>query len=230
MDSTERTQRLSALGRQIAIELRKLEGLRPWTFVEPTENTYSVYLRNAGDARIYIEFDGYNEPKRLTISGWLHIGKNRSYVDVYENGERVFVPSITVALSRGCEVIAKEIARRFLPEYLRIFALAQQKVAKEIAHDTKLTQNLERMARVVGVKALNVSTSTGRVNTTLNFRTGESQYHHLSVSDDAVQLALDVTLEQAETILRFLTKRSEPVADGPYPGKNTDVPITLPRR
>ena len=86
------------------------------------------------------------------------------------------------------------------------------------------------MARVVGAKALNTRTSTGRVNTTLNFRTGESQYHHLSVSDDAVQLALDVTFEQAEVILKFLTKKPEPVTHTPYPGKNTDVPITLPRR
>src|ERR1019366_4986329 len=54
MDSTQRTATLSEYGRSIAAHLRKLEPLRPWTFGEPTD---SVHLRNAGKARIYLEFD-----------------------------------------------------------------------------------------------------------------------------------------------------------------------------
>src|ERR1017187_1663892 len=78
MTSAERTIALSELARQIAFELNQITPLRPWTFVLPTEDVYSVHLRNAGKARIYIQFDQYENPKRLSVSGYQHIGKNRS--------------------------------------------------------------------------------------------------------------------------------------------------------
>jgi len=212
MTSTERTTKLSTLGRDIATELRKLNPLRPWTFVEPTEDTYSVYLRNAGQARIYIQFDGYNEPTRLTVSGYLHIGKNGQYVEVYERGadgrgwNRASVPIITIALKRGPEAIAKDIAKRFLPEYLRVFALAEAKGAADAEYDGKITANLQRLAKAAGE---NVGTEDirgrGEVRKDFTFRVGDSRYYTVTASAKDCSLKLDaLSIEQAEVIIRYL--------------------------
>ena len=204
MTSAERTARLSELGRQIATELHNLDPIRNvWTFVEPTEDTYSVYLRNAGQARIYLQFDGYNEPTRLSISGWQNVGKNNSYVEVYERGaddtgwNRVTAPSITVALSRGCEAIAKDIAKRFLPEYLRIFALAQEKVAADKLYEETIAKNRARLAACCGVPVSNHCRS--------EFSWHHGGYHTVQVSKATCDLKLsDLTFEQAEHIIGYL--------------------------
>ena len=213
MTSAERTTHISGLGRQVAAELRKLNPHRPWTFVEPTEDVYSVYLRNAGKARIYIQFDGYNNtPQRLVISGYQHIGKNGSYVEVYDRGAdgtgwtKASVPSISVALSRGCEAIAKDIAKRFLPEYLRIFALVEEKVATDLAYEQKIAANLQRLADVAGVQfhsedGLNYR---GEQRKEFSWKVGTA-YHEVKVNDHEADLKLnDLTFEQAEKIITLL--------------------------
>ena len=214
MTSAERTAALSLWGRAIAQVLNdNYTKLRPWTFVEPTEDTWSVYLRNAGKARIYIQFDQYEVPKRLIISGWQHIGKNTSYVEVYEKGadgsgwNKQSVPSITVALARGHNAVAKDIAKRFLPEYLRIFALAEEKVAADLAYEGKIAANLQRLAAVAGVKLLGAeSTYRGEQRKEFSWRVGTA-YHEVKVNDHEADLKLnDLTFEQAEHIIKYLQK------------------------
>ena len=212
MTSAERTIVLSELARQIAFELNLITPLRPWTFVEPTEDVYSVHLRNAGKARIYIQFDGFNEPKRLTVSGYQHIGKNNSYVEVYDRGAdgtgwtKASVPSITVAISRGPEAIAKDIAKRFLPEYLRVFALVEEKVAADSAYEAKIAANLQRLADVAGVHfhsedGLNYR---GEQRKSFSWKVGTA-YHEVKVNDHEADLKLnDLTFEQAEKIITLL--------------------------
>lgn len=207
MTSAERTIALSALARQIAVELNKLpHGNTVWAHIEPTEDTYSVYLRNGTDARIYLSFDSYNEPTRLSISGYLHIGKKGSYVEVYERGEdgtgwyKVSpAPSISVAIARGCAAIAKDIAKRFLPEYLRVFALAQTKVQSDADYEATIAANLQRLANVAKVTVREAGQKS------FSFSTGESQYHTVAVSANDADLKLDsLTFEQAEHIIRYL--------------------------
>jgi hypothetical protein len=214
MTSAERTIALSELARQIAFELNQITPLRPWTFVLPTEDVYSVHLRNAGKARIYIQFDQYENPKRLSVSGYQHIGKNGQFVEVYENvkrndythWERVTVPSITVAISRGPEAIAKDIAKRFLPEYLRIFALAEEKVATDAAYEAKIETNLQRLAAMAGVNfhsedGLNYR---GEQRKSFSWKVGTA-YHEVKVNDHDADLKLnDLTFEQAEKIITLL--------------------------
>ena len=215
MTSAERTIALSDIALQIAYKLHSTCG-QAWEFVKPTEDVYSVYLRNAGNARIYIQFDGYENPKRLSISGYQHIGKNGQYVEVYENvkrndythWERVTAPSITVALSRGYEAIAKDIAKRFLPEYLRVFSLAVTKVAADAEYEAKIAANLQRLADVAGVKfhsedGLNYR---GEQRTSFSWKVGTA-YHEVKVNDHDADLKLnDLTFEQAEFIIRYLRK------------------------
>lgn len=207
MTSAERTTSLVALGKQIATELRKLEPLRPWTLVEPTEDTYTVYLRNAGKARIYIQFDGYGDKlQRLIVSGYQNIGKNGAYVEVYNRGEdgtgwnRVTEPSITVAVSRGCAAIARDITKRFLPEYLRVFALVEEKVAADAVYEATIAKNRNRLAAHCGV-ALHADDNGKRTD----FSWHHNGYHTVKVSKDNCDLDLnDLTFEQAEHIIWFL--------------------------
>jgi len=111
MTSAERTTELSGLGRQIALELRHTPATYPWVFVGPIEDTYSVYLSNPENkARIYLQFDGYEKPSRLSISGYLHIGKNGQYVEVYEKGEngtgwnRATLPNDVTTSANDCSL------------------------------------------------------------------------------------------------------------------------------
>jgi len=208
MNSTERTKALSEIAQQIAAELCKLDPLHPWTFAAPNEDTYSVYLRNAGDARIYVQFDGYNEPTRLIVSGHMHIDKNGSYVEVYEKGadgtgwNRVYSPSITVAIKRGPEAIAKDIAKRFLPEYLRVFALAKAKVAEDNAYEAAIAANLQRLAEATGESVPESLSCSHSKNFT--WRLG-GNYHTVTASAKDCSLKLDnLTLEQAEQIISIL--------------------------
>ena len=215
MTSTERAKFLTFLGTALAPALSALNPQRPWTFVEPTEDTYTVYLRNAGKARIYLQLEsskGYDLNDRILVTGHMHIGKNGSYVEVYEdrrgeNGtrwERVSAPRITVAVSKNPEAIAKDIAKRFLPEYLRVFALAEDKLAKDAAYECRIVTNLERLAECAGVPVA-PQNYRGEVNNQFTMRIGERQYHSVSVTDHDADLKLDsLTFEQAEHIIKYL--------------------------
>ena len=214
MTSAERTIALSGLARQIATELNKINPLRPWTFAEPTEDVYSVYLRNAGQARIYLQFDsskGYNMNDRVLVTGHMHIGKNGQYVEVYDRRadgmgwNKVSAPRITSALSRGCAAIAKDISKRFLPEYLRVLALAEAKVQADADYDASITANLQRLAKVAGVNVPTGQQRYGEVNKSFHFRVGESRYYTVTASAKDCSLKLDtLSLEQAEFIIRYL--------------------------
>jgi len=209
MNSKERTQKLSALAREIAVALNRLVPLRPWTFVEPSEDTYSVYLRNAGKARIYFQFDdwAHDEPKRLSVSGYMHIGKNNSHVEVYEKGERLTAPRITVGTARGAEAIAKDITRRFLPEYLRIFALAEEKVAKEIAYENAQAALLSECLRVCGKVRASHGYAQGKGTAYLdpeNYRKNVE----FSCNDKTIDAKFDdLTLEQVKHIIEYLKEK-----------------------
>ena len=212
MTSAERTSILTTLGSRIAEELRKLNPARPWTVVEPTEDTYAVYLRNAGQARIYLHFEGYGstEGQRLVVSGWQHIGKNSQYVEVYERCPvgsgwyRQNAPSITVSVKRGPEAIAKDISKRFLPEYLRIFALAEAKVTTDLAYARTLVDNLLRLAKVAGVTVPTDNTWRGEQRKYFSLHIGNS-YHTVQANEKDADLKLSsLTFEQAEHIIRYL--------------------------
>lgn len=199
----DRTARLSGYAKCIATELHKLDSLHPWTFVEPTEDTWSVYLRNAGNARIYVQFVGYaDNPERMEVSGNLNIGKNRQYVQLYENGNRVGVPTITVAVSRGCAAIAKDISKRFLPEYMRLFTMAETKVREEAKAKADIHANLQGLASAVG-KSIPIDEASG-----FNFSFGVSGVYGnvAAFADDASLNIKNLTYAQAAHILKYLRK------------------------
>ena len=100
------------------------------------------------------------------------------------------------------EAIAKDIAKRFLPEYLRVFALAQAKVQADADYEAKITANLQRLAKVAGET---LSTEPLRdIRTSFTWRHG-NHYDTVTASADSCSLKLDtLTVVQAEYIIRYL--------------------------
>jgi hypothetical protein len=212
MTSKERTIALSGYALQIAFELHAKHG-QAWEFVKPTEDVYSVYLRNAQGARIYLQFEsskGYDLNDRVLVTGHMHLGKNGSYVEVYDRGadgtgwNRVSAPSITVALSRGCQAIAKDIAKRFLPEYLRVFAMALDKVQADADYDAQITANLQRLAKVAGVAVSTEQQCYGEVNKSFHFSVRQRYYDVTASAKDCSMKMSSLTIEQCEFIIKYL--------------------------
>jgi hypothetical protein len=110
-----------------------------------------------------------------------------------------------VALSRGPEAIAKDIAKRFLPEYLRIFALAEAKVAADAEYEAQIAANIQRLAKATGER-VSVEAPNGRGEVRKNFTWKlRGNYHTVTASAKDCSLTLDnLTIEQAEKVIAIL--------------------------
>jgi len=92
----------------------------PWTLEEQNLDDFTGSFKvTRGSTTLWISSE-----TRLTVDGILPRGKDNQYLRAYDKGadgsggHEVRVAPITVAVSRGAEVIAKEINKRFLPECL----------------------------------------------------------------------------------------------------------------
>jgi hypothetical protein len=144
----------------------------------------------------------------VSISGSLNIGRNGAFVTVYEGGQRLSPGSISVALSRGPEAIAKEITRRLLPEYLRIFALAVAKLQADNAYDFDVSANLHFLAKAIGTvvpsKKDDGNSYVEAQRESISFNRGEA-YGTIRVSNKTAELHLrSLTITQAEHILNYI--------------------------
>lgn len=172
--------------RQLTKEIA--EGLgAPWKAELPTEDNWQYRILGENEAKLYISLlpTGYkNKKDRVSISGGLHVGHNGQYVEVYENNQKVYAGSITVALKRGVPAIVKEIQRRYLPEYLRILGLAIAKRDAENDYINTRRAKLEELAKIVGV-------DLSRWDRGYNNRDRES----FSLGNIEVRVGSDVTLK-----------------------------------
>lgn len=94
--------------------------------------------------------------KRLNISGhWPQNGDNGPIMSLYQVGEKS--PSIEVSRDRGAAVIAREIVRRFLPEYTRIWLKCQEKINATNRHLADTEHNFRKLCKVLGIDPVKVS-------------------------------------------------------------------------
>lgn len=70
-----------------------------------------------------LHFEGYGNQGKLRVTGTFPRTNDGEYIGIPRGTSD---PEIGVSLSRGAETIAKEITRRFLPEYLPILAMVQK--------------------------------------------------------------------------------------------------------
>jgi hypothetical protein len=117
-----------------------------------------------------------------------------------------------VALSRGPEAIAKEITRRLLPEYLRVYALAMAKLQADNAYDFEVSANLHLLAKAVGTVVPSdknpnnsyVEAQRESISFNEDHTRGEA-YGIIRVSNKTAQLELrSLTLTQAVHILSYI--------------------------
>lgn len=101
----------------------------PWTVRPPREEAHDSHaiLERADGATVWISGNGWTRNGRLSVSGGWPRTKAGEVM-----GPREGRPSITVAETRPSAGVAAEIARRFLPDYLRLYAEA---LAKKVSWD-----------------------------------------------------------------------------------------------
>jgi hypothetical protein len=112
------------------------------------------------------------------------------------------VPTVTVRLDRGIDAVVTAINKRLLPEYLRILALAQKKIAAENDYHSKVRGILDRLAPLVNestAKLQDEASSLSFYHSTKGH--GSIQAH----GDGTVNLDLNsISEEKAKKILALL--------------------------
>jgi hypothetical protein len=189
---------LIQLTKDVAFFLNEGEQTPAWTF-KPMEEPYPTqYIIGPNEAELSIRIETYGSRKgRIEISGNFHIGRGREFIDVREwNGsERSKLPEISVSGERGAQAIAKEIKRRFLPEYLPLLAKAIARRNEANSYEDKTRANLATLAEIAGAR---VPEERGR--TTTYFTGGDIQ-----VCGDSITLKLSsLSVEQAKQILEMM--------------------------
>jgi hypothetical protein len=195
---------------EIALQLTK-QTKREWT-VRKNEEPEPYFHLLSGDAELLISTE-YGKPERLVINGVTPRGKDRQYVRVYEQGAdgsgwtEFRFSSISVATKRGAEAIAKEITRRFLPDYLKAVSLTLERIARDENFEVQRLANLQACAATLN----EVITPPYGHNTRIEDRTEFSHYFGANCSGIRVECkasANDVdlkienlTVEQAKEVL-----------------------------
>lgn len=199
MEQAEKGKKLSETTNAIAAGLGK-----PWTAEKPDGDNWQHVITNGDGGKLYVSIEQHGAQRgRVRVSGSLNVGRNGSYESVYENGNRVTSPDITVNPERGMEAIVKEIKRRLLPEYLRILAIAKAQVER---HNEKLMAKRAVMARIAKITPgstlpdFSRDPDSGRVWLGPPHREVVEVLYDCRVKFDR----LDVTPEQAEHIIRYL--------------------------
>jgi hypothetical protein len=189
---------LIQLTKDIAFFLNEGETAPVWTFKPMDEPYPTQYIQGPNEAELAIRIETYGARKgRIEVHGNFHIGRNREFIDVREwNGsERAKLPEISVSGERGAQAIAKEIKRRFLPEYLPLLAKAIARRNEANTYEDKTRANLAMLAEIVGAR---VPAERGR--TTTYFTGGDIQ-----VCGDSITLKLSsLNVEQAKQILEMM--------------------------
>ena len=91
---------------------------------------------------------------RLHFDGYRNLGKVVVHPDWPEHDHRSVVGAqnldISVSYARGAEAIAKEIQRRFVPNYLEGLAKAKATIAQQVAFQTALEATIKRLGPLTG--------------------------------------------------------------------------------
>ena len=156
--ATENPTDLVQLTQDIAFFLNEGETAVKWTF-KPLDEPYPTqYIKGPNESELAIRIETYGSRKgRIEVHGNFHIGRNQEFIDVREwnhsTSERCKLPEISVSGTRGAAAIAKEIKRRFLPEYLPLLQKAINRRDAANSHEDKTRANLTVLAAIVNVLA-----------------------------------------------------------------------------
>jgi hypothetical protein len=128
MSQVEQQTSLQDLAQQIATELICLRN-EVWAVGSSQNLEHSASVIRTDGATVSLFVDGRHNA-RIEISGKC-VRDCQGQYHPYDFHKKV--PRISVAHNRGAMVIAKEIERRFLPDYLPLFALGKEQATQHDA-------------------------------------------------------------------------------------------------
>lgn len=142
---------------EVALQLTRLTG-QEWTLRANEVDDTMYFHIVSGNAELSIT-TAYNKPSHFAVSGNTPRGADRQYVRVYEQnivdgqprGWNEFkFSSITTAIDKGAEKTAKDIIRRFLPDYLKAVQMTVNRIDRDAEYASTRRSNLEAVAAEVG--------------------------------------------------------------------------------
>jgi hypothetical protein len=186
----------------IVAALAKLEPDAGWT-LEPSEGRHhNPAIRNASGERFWLGVDDYK--RRVTVHGtcgpmpdgrtWIPRDRVRDAVD----------PSPTISADKAPEHIARDIARRFLPDYRKYLALYRSDVADATAFRNQTASLFDELVSLGNgwLKPDQRTDDRGTERTARLYNTPGISYGDIRVSGDHVRIQVSVTPEFAK---RFAT-------------------------
>lgn len=199
MTYSERNEQLTKLTLAVAAALGA-----PWKAEAPRESYDATsYIANDDGAQLSL-MTQYNHTNRVSVRGVMHFEVNGrlQYVSVYENGQKLDIPSISVAIERGPDVIAKEIKRRLLPIYLHAVELAKADSKRQSENTARRQANIRTLVALSeGARLPDFQMYPEADRFYLGKRSGTVVAHY----DGRVNFErLEVSMEEAEYILRYL--------------------------
>jgi hypothetical protein len=166
---------------------------------DPNNFNRAEHLRlvSTSDPRMMIDFNmqsGANRGKVHVSGHWPQGGDNMPYVSPRDVREES--PSINVSYAKGYPAIARDIERRFLPNYRRIFALC---LASIDAHNSYEARKLANWQRVAAAKCLKQDYRHDQQRASINLPNSYGDVHmesadsvHLNMRSVPVDLAVAI--------------------------------------
>lgn len=191
-----------------------------WTYTKPSDEesaqypTQHIQHTKIPEAQISISIETYGAQKgRIKVHGNYHMQLNGrlQFIDAREYGqgsERESFPEITCSATKGVDAVAKDIKRRFLPDYMRILKKAIERRNQYQASNDQTLATLRALAKDVLSPE-----HQGRLENRIKERPEETKSFYLegsrgevSVHGHDVTLKVDVSLEQARQILAWISQ------------------------
>lgn len=176
-----------------------------WTVQDNGEEAFAwrYTLVNGNGPRISINTSRYTKGM-LHVSGFWPQGRNRwtSPSDVREEA-----PEINVSSKKTHEQIAKDITRRFLPEYLRIYTKLEEHLIAGQNYSTLRLQNFTKLTEAGLVPAYRMEPENPHGEVRLKGATGETNYdlgYGTVHMDSATSVRMDLRSLPVETAVRVL--------------------------
>lgn len=194
-----------------------------WVYNKPSDEeraqypTQYIQHTRIPEAQISISIETYGAQKgRIKVHGNYHMQLNGrlQFIDAREYGHgtnRESFPEITCSPTKGIDLVAKDIKRRFLPDYLRIVKKAIERRNQYQASNDQTLATLRALAKDVLSPE-----HQGRLENRIQERPEETKSFYLegsrgevSVSGHSITLKIDVSLEQARQILAWVSQGND---------------------
>jgi len=195
MDRQEAERRLHAMAPEIASIL----GCE----LAERDDSHVVEMKSPEGFRLFFNAGWSGGYDKISVgSSWPLDEDRRQVTSSYDAS----IPRINVSVTRTPEAIAREVERRFLPEWRPLWTKAIARLESSRKHEGDTRLNAEMLAEIVGVDPNEVD-KNGRFSLYRSSIFPES-ISEVKVSGDSVTLEIHCDVESARDILKALVKLS----------------------